>query len=87
MLGAQSDARASCHSRIVRRKLWFGIKMLCSSSPPVSGLVDLVASQRLLRPALSPEARVALVCCIDPSEAHAEEALDVLGALHRRCDP
>ena len=34
---------------------------------------------RLLRPALSPEARVALVCCIDPSEAHAEEALDVLG--------
>ena len=45
-LGAQGDVRASCHSRIVRRKLWFGIKMLCSSSPPVSGLVDLVASQR-----------------------------------------
>mmetsp|Transcript_32910 Transcript_32910/g.105562 ORF Transcript_32910/g.105562 Transcript_32910/m.105562 type:complete len:133 (-) Transcript_32910:63-461(-) len=46
---------------------------------PLSPRHDGSALTRLLRPALSREAHVALVCCIDPSEAHAEEALDVLG--------
>jgi len=34
--------RAHSQFRIIRRSMWLGTRMLCSSSPPVSGLVDLV---------------------------------------------
>ena len=43
---ADDQARACCHSRIIRRSVWLGARKLCTSASPVIGLVDLVASQR-----------------------------------------
>ena len=42
----RDQARACCHSRIIRRSVWFGKSPVFSSASPVIGLVDLVASQR-----------------------------------------